>query len=179
MKKILVALFSILVVNANAQKIEEGTSLIGGSVSFQTTKGNNSVVINPNYGYFVANNFAVGANLNVSFRKEGDTKTNQFGLGPFARYYIGESTTKPFVVTEFSYQNRSIKLPEIGKTKTNGFDFLIGMGFAAFINDMVAVEGVTGYNYSKFKNVEGGSGFTMRFGFQIYLGRDNYRNPLK
>jgi hypothetical protein len=38
----------------------------------------------------------------------------------------------------------------------------------------VAIEGLTGYNYSDFSDASSASGFTMRFGFQLYFNRKNY-----
>jgi hypothetical protein len=53
------------------------------------------------------------------------------------------------------------------------------MGFAAFINETVAVEGISGYRYSKFSDVDGVSGFALRFGFQIYLNNNSMKDLKK
>ena len=174
MKNFLLLVSMAAVVHGMAQT-GKGSTLLGGSLSLQTTKANSQFSLNPNVGYFIFDNFAAGAGLNMSFSKVGDEKRNSFGLGPFARYYFGKTTTKPFVVTEFNYNFISTTLPNTPKTKVNGFSYLLGLGFAAFLNDLVAVEGIAGYNYSDYKNNSGASGFNLRLGFQIYFGKDTYK----
>lgn len=169
----LILLGSFFVVSA---QIEKGTVMVGGSLSLKTGEGASEFSLDPNIGFFVANNFAVGGHVKFSSRELGTTKVNEFGIGPFARYYFGVTNTKPFVVTELDYLSSTRKVAGLPNTTASGLGFLFGMGFAAFINDAVAVEGVTGYNYSKYKNTEGVSGFAMRFGFQIYLNNGSMRD---
>lgn len=154
---------------------EKGSTLVGGAFSLQTTKNNSSFSLTPNVGYFPIASFAVGAGLNLDFSKQGDLKNNQVGIGPYVRYYFGKTSTKPFLVSEGSflsstYESRDVTGTKV-KTTTNGVGFMFGLGFAAFVNDIVAVEGLTGYNYSDFKGSNGSSGFTMRLGFQLYFNR--------
>ncbi|HSK13396.1 MAG TPA: hypothetical protein VK907_09285, partial [Phnomibacter sp.] len=169
MKTILTIPFLLLVMIAGAQT-DQGDKLIGGTAGFQTGKNTNQVTIAPTFGIFAADNLAIGGALNFNSSKFGDVRSTTFGLGPFVRYYIGKADTKPFLVSEFDILSTSSKT---GSTKisSNGFGFLLGLGFAAFINESVAVEGISGYNYSKFKDVDGSSGFALRFGFQVYLNR--------
>jgi hypothetical protein len=171
MKKLLMFVFlgSFFAVNA---QIEKGTVMVGGNLGLKTGEGNSEFSLNPNIGFFVANNFAIGGHANYSSRELGTTKVNEFGIGPFARYYFGVTSTKPFLVTEFDFLSNTTKVGD-QKISTSGTGFLFGMGFAAFINETVAVEGVTGYNYAKYKNADGAGGFAMRFGFQIYLNNRN------
>jgi len=176
MKKVLITclLFSSLSCVAQTEK---GSVLLGGALSLQTTSNNSSFVLNPNVGYFPFTNFAFGLGVNFNFSKQGDIKNNQVGVGPYLRYYVGKTQTKPFITTEVSYLHNKFE-SSTAESSTNGFGFLFGLGFAAFINETVAVEGLTGYNYSDFKDASSASGFTMRFGFQLYFNRHNY-NQLK
>jgi hypothetical protein len=151
---------------------EKGSTMVGGSLVLQTGKNASNFTLNPSVGVFAANNFALGADLNLSFSKAGESKVNTVGIGPFARYYFGKTETKPFAVTSFNWVNTKNEAGGV-EIKSNGYSFLLGMGFAAFINETVAVEGISGYNYSKFKDVDGSSGFTLRFGFQIYFSKHN------
>jgi hypothetical protein len=177
MKKsfLLVFAFAAFSVLSFGQAIEKGTVMVGGSLGFNTGDGTSQFDFNPNVGFFVANNFALGGFAAYSSKNLGATKVNEFGIGPFARYYFGVTQTKPFLVTEFDYISSTTKVGEI-KTSASGFGFLVGMGFAAFINETVAIEGITGYNYSKFKDSDGSSGFAMRFGFQIYLNNNSMQS---
>ena len=177
MKKIPVVFLALLSLPAFSQT-DKGATIVGGSLSLQTTKNNSNFSFNPNIGFFPANNFALGAGVNLNFSKQGDVKNNVVGIGPYARYYFGKTTTKPFFTVEGSYLNSKVETTldngEKKELNTSGFGFLVGLGFAAFVNDIVAVEGLTGYNYSDFKNSSGSSGFTMRLGFQLYFSRKSY-----
>ena len=169
MNKILLAACLLSGLAAVAQT-EKGSTMVGGSLVLQTGKDVSNFTLNPSVGVFAANNFALGAELNLSFSKAGETKINSVGIGPFSRYYFGKTETKPFAITSFNWLNNTTKSGG-NEVSTNGFNFLLGMGFAAFVNETVAVEGISGYNYSKYKDVDGSSGFTLRFGFQIYFSR--------
>lgn len=172
MKKILIAVILLSSIKGNAQT-DKGAALVGGALSLQTTSNNSSFVINPNVGFFPVRNFAAGIGFNLNFSKQGNIKNNQIGVGPYLRYYVGKTKTKPFITTEVSYLHNSFETALL-KSSTDGFGFLLGLGFAAFINDVVAIEGLTGYNYSDFKDASSASGFTMRFGFQLYFNRKSY-----
>jgi hypothetical protein len=169
MKQLLYSFCLLLSLNVLAQT-DKGDLLLGGSLGFQTGEGSNSFNFDPNVGFFVGDNFAIGGKLSFQSSKLGALNTSTFGLGPFARYYFGSTSTKPFAVTEFDFLSTSFKTNG-QKTTSSGFGWLIGLGFAAFINESIAVEGVSGYNYAKFKDADGSGGFALRFGFQVYLNR--------
>lgn len=171
MKKILLAGMLLAASFAHAQT-EEKSVLVGGGFSLQTGSGNSQFTLNPTVGYFVADNFLVGGTLAFNTQKLGTVKTTEFGIGPFARYYFGNTNTKPFLVGEFDFLSSKTKQTSTSnEIKNNGTRFLIGLGFAAFVNETVAVEGVSGYSFSKFKNVDGNGGFNLRLGFGIYFNR--------
>jgi hypothetical protein len=173
MNKLPVLFLALLSLPAFSQT-DKGATIVGGSLSLQTTKNNSNFSFNPNIGFFPANNFALGAGLNLNFSKQGEVKNNIVGFGPYARYYFGKTTTKPFFTVEGSYLNSKYETSGGSKLSSSGFGFLVGLGFAAFVNDVVAVEGLTGYNYSDFNDNPGSGGFTMRLGFQLYFSRKSY-----
>ncbi len=168
MKKYFVAV-GLLVTSVVFGQTDQGDVLIGGSLGFATGEGSSQFNLSPNIGFFVANNFAIGGKANFNSAKQGNIQTSTFGIGPFLRYYLGQAETKPFLVTEFDYLNTKIKPDSQTEIKNNGIGWLLGLGFAAFINESVAVEAVSGYNYSKFKDADGSGGFALRIGFQLYL----------
>jgi hypothetical protein len=90
----------------------------------------------------------------------------EFGIGPFARYYFGVTSTKPFLVKEVDYLTSNSKVAE-QKNTASGFGFLFGKGFAAFINETVPVERVTGYNYVKYKDADGAGRFASVSVFRL------------
>jgi hypothetical protein len=167
MKKMIFAI-CLLVTTGSFAQTEKGSVMVGGNFGFRTGDGSNEFRLTPDLGFFVARNFAVGANLGYASTKNGNIRNSSFNIGPFARYYFGPTTVKPFLHGSVGFQTLTVKTATT-KTNTNGFGFLFGMGFAAFINEAVAFEGTTGYNYSKFKNVDGSGGFALNLGFQIYL----------
>ncbi len=175
MKYLILSIFSLSSLSLFAQT-DKGDFLVGGNVGFQTGKESNMFNLSPNFGGFIANNFAIGGRLSLLSSKQGDVRTSSFGIGPFARYYIGKAETKPFIVTEFNFLSSKIKADNNIEITNNGIGWLFGLGFAAFINETVAVEGVSGYNYAKFKDSEGDGGFALRLGFQVYLNSRSVSN---
>ena len=147
---------------------EAGNWLVGGSFGFRTNKNNSSFTLLPNAAYFFADNFAAGANLTLDFSKNGNIKTNDIGFGPFVRYYLGKTPVRPFLTSSIGYLSQSYKTGS-AKTTTNGYNFLAGLGYAAFISEDIAIEGIAAYNYTDFKNASSYNGFSLNFGFQVYL----------
>ncbi len=171
MKKTLLAACLVISSITYAQT-EKNAWLVGGGLSLRTGQNSSQFTFNPTAGMFVINNFALGGTLNFDFSKFGNTKSNGFGIGPFARYYFGTASTRPFVVTEYNYETINTKNSSSNsEIKTSGGNFLFGLGFAAFVNQNIAIEGVSGYSYSKFKDSEGSSGFNLRLGFGLYFNR--------
>jgi hypothetical protein len=175
MRKILLSLAILLSVAALAQT-EKGSVLAGGGLALKTGENSSQFSFTPTVGIFAANNFVLGGTLKIDNSKRGEVKTSVVGGGPFARYYFGKTSTKPFVVTEFNFVSSTSKAPNTEDIKTNGTDFLFGMGFAAFVNETVAVEGISGYSYSKYKDADGSGGFTLRFGFGLYFNRSSAKD---
>lgn len=156
-------------VQANAQ-IKEGTVLAGGGLSldFGTHKnerpGNNqnttvtvetrytNFTFNPKVGYFFTDALALGLNLNVNTNTEknkdnGIRSTNSsHTFGVFGRYYFPQ---KLFLEGEIG----------LGRQSYNGEDFQnkifaysLGVGYAAFLNDHVALEPMIRYQGTHYTN---------------------------
>ncbi len=177
MKKIQLslALAVMLCIGAFAQNdvIKKGTVLANGSLSLFAGNGTTQFGFFPTVGFFVADNFTVGGAASISANKLGDATNNTFGIGPFARYYIGKTATKPFVAAEVNFLSNKAKSGNGNEVNSNGTSFLFGLGFAAFINETIAVEGLSGYNYTDYNTSEGTGGFALRFGFGLYFNRSH------
>lgn len=172
MKKTLlfVAMFFSLATAALAQT-EKGNGLIGGNLELNTAKNNSAIIITPMAGYFFADNFAAGANLNINYQKSGDNKTTGLGIGPFARYYFsGNATLRPLVHADLNFSSTKFKSPTGSNTYT-GTEYFLGGGAAAFLNRNVALEALAGYDHTAFENQDGTGGFKLKIGFQVYLSR--------
>lgn len=122
MKHFFICLALFLSVNSFAQ-FQKGTRTVGfniGGISFtgnstsyeqqqvgtgKTATNNFNVSLNPSMGWFVSENVLIGGNIGVNFsstKKDGggaESKSNTItiGVGPFARYYFGNSGFLPYV----------------------------------------------------------------------------------
>ena len=198
MKKVSLFCLSMLAFASAFGQFNQGRMMVGGSGTFSVTTdkdkvGNTSVVngtsvsigLTPQFGYFIMDNLAVGGQLQISAssfnRREGDSESSSFTstIGPFARYYFG-----PGIITEagFGFGTRSFKFTS-GNGTTTETDYVLsslhlGLGYAFFLNDNVAVEPMLVYRTNsarvvdsdpKAKNIDGG--VYLQVGFQIYLGK--------
>lgn len=171
MKKIVQMLLMVLVMAsaANAQT-DKGDWLVGGNLTIGTATGASQFTLQPMGGYFFANGFAAGLNVNLNFTKTGDVKTSELGAGPFARYYFNlkSPSFKPFLHAEYNLGNLVTKVPGLKSSNTYG-SFFLGAGGAYFINSNVALEAVAGYNHTKVQGQDPENGFRFRIGFQVHL----------
>lgn len=145
---------------------DKGTQLLGGSASFVRTDGNSILTINPNMGFFVANNFAIGFNHFYAAKLDGDYSDIN-ALGPFMKFYIGNS------------QKGKVFTQVIGGVAVADLDFDyitysygLRVGYAVFINNSIALEFSSGYD----KIIDGDGRFGGNVGFQIHLNKNEKQN---
>lgn len=155
MKKTIFALllFISFAATAHAQLIDKGTLMAGGNLTFNTNKGNKTFILNPMLGYFFADNFALGTSVSYS----SVSKLSAFSIGPFARYYTNFGL--------FAHSGLNFEHQENAE-KENNLDFLIGLGYAAFLNDNVALEPVFTVHL-----LDGDTYTRLGISLQIYFGR--------
>jgi outer membrane protein len=189
MKKTIFTFLVMLISLGSFAQIGKGTMLVGGSfgLSFTTdkTKNDNVTVTNykessfslaPDFGYFVIDNFAVGGSLNLStttYKYESNAEPKetitQVALAPFARYYYKNF----FGEGQFGFGTGTYKTGN-NKTTFNTTQWSLAAGYAAFLNDHVAIEPKIGYGSTITKNKDSDvktltPGLFVRVGFQIYL----------
>lgn len=194
MKKILAFTALCLSVSSLFSQVEKGTKLIGvgfGSFSFtnsnsQTSYSNTptvyksdgssySISVNPNVGWFVIDNLALGAGVSVSFYGSKSNSSNtsstntstynstqpSFYLGPFARYYF-KGAEKGRVFTQINgqygiYGGKSTSKTNYGSASTTTThpkgDWNVGAtaGYEYFINPSIGLFASVGINYGKSK----------------------------
>lgn len=191
MKKLLFVFFFSILSQCIYAQTEQGNFLFGGgfSASFGTQKiespinsnttrvtenRTTSVTFTPNAGFFIADNFAIGLFVDAnstSYRdKDNDEKSNSsyLTLGPQVRYYF---PAKFFLEGKVGFG--SGKDYVYGESKILNYSF--GAGYAAFLNDHVAIEPMIRYqginytdkNNEDFKNKNGA--LVIGVGLQIYL----------
>ena len=124
MKKCFLILLAVCAIQSSYSQTEKGKMFIGGQLNLSSNlnssldilskSDNNSFGINisPNFGYFIADNFAIGANINLGTSSSTQNKeytsatlpskytfkstSISLGLGGFARYYINISDNFKF-----------------------------------------------------------------------------------
>jgi outer membrane protein len=192
-------IFTLLVVFASFgafAQFEQGTMLVGGDfgVEFTTSKTKfdgqtetngkyTEFSLSPNFGYFVIDNLAVGANLGLSmssYKPEGfDGKSTGTSLtfGPFVRYYFPMKIFLQGSVGIGTMKSKDDFGGDVDEEKFSLFGTQLGAGYAIMLNDNVALEPMVGFQSlaqknkttgePEYKNVD--SGLFLRLGFQIYL----------
>jgi Outer membrane protein beta-barrel domain len=169
--------------------LQKGSVLVGGSMainlgngkyeySTQTSKTKiNSFNFNPEVGFFASNGFALGLSLDLSTETQkfnqdnNDSKSTstEYLLGPFIRVYTksGVFFTGNYSfgksISEYTYSGSSDR--EEAKTSK----WKLGLGYAAFINENVALEPSISYQAYTLNHDDSDSDFTYRTG-QVVIG---------
>lgn len=146
-----------------------------------------NVGLSPKAGYFVADNFLVGAVVNLGFTKSPEVsgrsaQSTVYGVQALSRYYLfpGEvgvdnllNRGRFFVEANAGISGVNVK---DGPT-TNGFALGFGPGYSYFITDNVALEtsvkynGLVGGGDTTYQNSLG-----LHIGIQIFLPSSQARN---
>ncbi len=202
MKKLNIALFMLFSTVVASAQFNKGRMLVGGTGSFKisteklntggSTTGNGkwtTISLTPQYGYFIINNLAIGAGVDLStsmYRPGSDNSSDydysslSFEVKPFIRYYL-----KPGIFFQGTYGIGSEKYNSTyqGSSedfKVGRFSWALAGGYAIFLNDHVAIEPTLGYewntrNYDATANQGerkySTSSLFLRVGIQVYIGR--------
>jgi len=191
MKKLVFSFLFCITCMVSYGQFTHGTIMVGGNFgatfdaektkvgSTTTVTGHtNSLTIAPTAGFFIMDNFAIGAavDMNASKYKTSDgtytQSVNSVSLAPFARYYYH----KFYGQASFQLGTAKVKTVNIpGNTTTSTFDtsgWSLAAGYAYLLNQNVALEPQLGYESSGQKSGNAkaiNSGLFFRIGFQIYL----------
>lgn len=174
MKKLLF-IFTLLFVASSSlfAQTQKGNWMIGGNATFASLKQGDfkvtTIGISPTAGYFIANDLAIGASVNLtSYKEEDDDAETDFSAGPFVRYYfvnLGPSA-KLFGQADVAFGSTKIFGESEGFT-----DWGISAGPAIFLNPNTALEITLGYGSKKYKDADDATNaFGVNVGFQIHLG---------
>lgn len=195
MRKLTIALFFLLFCTAfSFAQTQQGNFLLGGGFGFALsnkqveTPGQNgttnvsksrstSLSFNPKVGFFVVNGFALGLDadiVNTAIRdRDNNTRSTSsyFTLGPFARYYFPINV---FLDGRAGFGSGK-GAASAGYSDAKVFSYSFGAGYAAFLNDYIALEPIIRYRGTNFTNkantnfrtLDGNLEFAI--GLQIYL----------
>ena len=201
--KLLLLVTLLCTINSFGQ-LDKKTWMVAGTGSFDSYKENYTYIFtgtgenieiersikeiefSPKVGYFIIDKLALG--IGVSYISEnsesktisgnasgGSSKSHNFYVGPFARYYF-LNKDKPYnILAETNYQFGNLSQTDLldSKGKLSRFSFLVGPEI--FFNSSVGMNLLVGYTYSK-RNMDNNSyvsnstnGFQVAISFQIYL----------
>jgi hypothetical protein len=164
------------------------TSYRGNSPDYVDPSKDKMITLNllPRFGYFVANNLALGINLCIASSTDkpggGEKYTaTAFGAGPFLRYYISGSKVMPFFEVSSLFGSITSKNVYLGNEYSNSSSMRsigAGAGIALKVGDKVTFDLLAGYNSMSEKakennpndnrTVQGTLGF--KFGFVVLFG---------
>lgn len=154
MKKVLFIAALVAASFAGQAQTSKGTYLLGGGAGFNSTKGATTWNVSPNAGYFVIDNLAVGANLDV--KDQNTAAGTTFGVGPFVRYYfVSLGKAKVFGNANYAYD---------GVNKSNSVGAAAGLAY--FLNQSIALETALGYTNNTTAKT---SNIGLNVGFQIHF----------
>jgi outer membrane protein len=197
MKKVFFTLACLTLTFCGYAQFNQGTVLLSGetglgiaAMSVKAKDGGNSVKLgnettisfSPSAGYFVIDNLAVGASLDLSTHKSKDDSdnseytSNTFSFGPFARYYITKGLFGEAQITFGSNKDKYDDSDGTDEDKASLFGWSLGAGYAIMISDQVAFEPSVGYGSVALKP-DGGSGklvtsgILVNVGVTVYLGK--------
>ena len=188
MKTILLISLFLAVSSTAFTQINKGQFLIGGKISIESIKEENSLYdtyqntnfyFSPDIGYFIINKMAGGLRFDFDsyyYKSQNiETHLNSTTISPFIRYYFLPSTNKVNALFDVGYIYNRTKVSSSayqGNTdKSNGFN--ISAGPSIFITDRIALEFIFGFKHTKsdnYGNTETNT-FNSGFGFQIHLGK--------
>lgn len=189
MKKLLLGAFVVgtgLVSTANAQ-IQEGNWLVGSTIiasnfGLNTGAGYN-IALQPKGAYFIKDNVALGAyiDLGISKATKGSPTGFDYGVGALGRYYVspGEAGIdnllnhgRWFFEGNLGIGGYSV---EDGPS-TTGLDFGVGPGYTYFVTPNIGIEGLVKYKgRAGFGNEGLNSNITFNVGLSIYLPTSHAR----
>ncbi len=163
---------------------EKGNFLIGGSLSFSTSKANgsnsSSISLSPAISYFFLDRLAAGLITPLSFGNTTDSsipsdfRTSNYSIGPTVRYYfpiVPQWAVFPQIDYSYGWQSSKYNyMTTSNTTKTTSNLFRAGIGITYFIAKNVGLEGIL-YYQSINGNGSTLSSVNFRVGLQIYLAR--------
>ncbi|KAA9357517.1 outer membrane beta-barrel protein [Larkinella humicola] len=170
-------LLLMTLVSVALAQTEKGRWQVGAQVGnltyqrYKVSKGHMLTVnLTPSVGYFVAKNLLAGvsipfSNTSNSFQPgPSDYNNRSIGIGPFIRYYVGNSSIKPFAAIGFTYNSTAthhgnvLNLNNVN-LKGSSTNLVPAVGAAWFINRNVLLSAGFGYSFYRSDN----EGFMQTF----------------
>lgn len=196
MKKLVLILLlssALLVFNNNAgAQTQRGNTLFGAqltNINLTFLDGDTpfDLGISPKVGFFVADDVAIGAEVNLGLSTRQDFTDFTYRIGPFARYYFNNQDIDVtvsqrslfFAEANAGFQGSNIKSNGIS-TNNNGLGLGAGVGLAYFVSPTVGLETSLKYNFGLgFGNATFNNQLALNLGFNIYLPLKSIRDQIE
>jgi len=142
--------------------VDKGSMIISGMGSYENESGDlyenndgesrNKLDLTTKYNYFVAQNIAVGGNLNYLMASQGDYSQTTLGIGPTAGYFIGnaESEMYPYLAAGISYLHQGMKSENYDNT-ISGTDITVSGGIIIPVKNHIGFTAELGYHMKSLK----------------------------
>lgn len=125
--------------------------------------------ITPSAGYFLSDNFVVGASIPIQIIRPVGLNTGVLGFSPFVRLYFGDyKSVKFFFVGKAGY-NDFMKLFQGTQDPNQNATGYLGSGVSFFISKSFAVEGLLKYEGTFSNNVDPSSSAGGEIGIQYFF----------
>lgn len=165
-----------------------GAQLLNVTGTFQSGSSTFNMGISPQVGFFLSDNFALGAEVLANLQTASHYTDFSYAVGPFARYYFnrikGEDLqfskrSSFFVEGDVYVQGENIKTNG-NSVNTNGLGIGIGPGIAYFITPSIGLEALLKYNpVIGFGNSTTVNKVSLNLGLQAYLPRSHARRLIR
>ena len=169
-------------------QIQKGNILVGGDIAnldLGLRKGSVFTMrIDPKLAYFIKDNVAIGAYIDLGLQTFSGTTAFDYGVGALGRYYFPDKNdenplrhSRFFVEGNAGFTGANVSG---GGNSTNGLGLGIGPGYAYFITPNVGLETLLKYNgIVGFGNATTQSNLNLNIGFQIYLPTRKLRTKIE
>lgn len=161
---------------AHAQT-EKGTTMWGGNLiggNIQTDNaGELNVLLSPKIAWFIRNGLAVGGYANLGLARSYQVAIEwTYQAGALGRYYFVGKKADDLSGNGrlFAEGNAGYGGTTMAGVSSSGINLGIGPGFAYFIRDHAAIEGIIKYDANiRFSNERTINDIRFGLGFQLYL----------
>ncbi|CAN5298660.1 hypothetical protein BH20BAC1_BH20BAC1_03780 [soil metagenome] len=181
MQKMLFFIMTNFFICNTQSQLYKGDWLVGGSASFSTQvsklqaidANGISINISPDVGYFFIDKFAIGLIPGYDYDKldfnGGISRSHQYLIGPFLRYYFLKPDNIVNIFSGASYQYAIYSQTGLAESDySNRFKFFAGI--VAFANSSVGLEFNTVYQiFNEPRAASSAKQFSFNIGFQIHL----------
>lgn len=164
---------SISIANAQLEKgtFMWGANLLGGNIQTDNA-GELNVFLSPKVAWFISTGLAIGGYANLGMSRSYQVAIEwTYQAGVLGRYYFGKNAGNLSGSGRlFAEGNAGYGGSTIADVSTSGINLGIGPGFAYFIRENAAIEGIIKYDaFLRFENESAINEIRFGLGFQLYL----------